>query len=289
MARSFSDQLDAHAKNASLADGTPCRVIPATAIRCLSEESGMAGRLVEITALNRSIIPERYIRNRKTLSEKDQRRLLESAVCIVGLGGLGGGVAETLARMGVGQLHLVDGDTFEAHNLNRQIFSTEDGIGTYKVDAAAFRLKQTNPSVEVFTHRLHLTADNADSLIDQCHLVVDCLDNLPSRFIVQAAARRIGIPMVSAAVAGICGHVTTIFPEDQGLESFYGPESQLSGDKGVETELGCLAPGVNLIASLECSEVCKVLLGKAEPLRRRLLLVDLTDYTFETLSLTPMG
>ena len=288
MDRSFSERLDAHAQNASLSDGTPCRILPVTAVRRLGEESGLTGRMVEIAALNRSIIPERYIRNRKTLSEKDQRRLLESSVCIVGLGGLGGGVTESLARMGVGQLHLVDGDTFEAHNLNRQLFSTEDTIGMYKADTAALRVNQINPSAEVFAHRVHLTSDNADSLISRCHLVVDCLDNLHSRFIVQASARRIGIPMVSAAVAGICGHVTTIFPEDQGLESIYGPESQLSTDKGVETQLGCLASGVNLMASLECSEVCKVIVGKENTLRGRLLLVDLTDYTFETLSLSPM-
>jgi len=289
MDRSFPDLLDKHAKNASLADGTPCRILPVTAAQHLCQSTGMTGRMVEIAALDHYIFPERYIRNRKTLSDEDQRRLLESAVCIVGLGGLGGGVTEALARMGVGQLYLVDGDTFDAHNLNRQLFSTENGIGMYKVDAAADRVNQINPSVEVFTHRVHLTSDNAGSLISQCHLVVDCLDNLPSRFILQASARRTGIPMVSAAVAGVCGHVTTIFPEDQGLESIYGPESQMAAAKGIETQLGCLAPSVNLMASLECLEACKVLMGMADTLRNRLLLVDLTDYTFETLMLTPAG
>jgi molybdopterin/thiamine biosynthesis adenylyltransferase len=89
--------------------------------------------------------------------------------------------------------------------------------------------------------------------------------------------------MVSAAVAGISGHVTTIFPDDRGLENIYGPEDRLTVVKGAETHLGCLAPGVNLIASLECVEVLKVLLGRDNTLKNRLLVVDLSDYTIETL------
>jgi molybdopterin/thiamine biosynthesis adenylyltransferase len=116
--------------------------------------------------------------------------------------------------------------------------------------------------------------------------VVDCLDNIPSRFALEAAAKRAGIPMVSAAIAGISGHVTTIFPEDKGLETIYGPEDQISMAKGAETRLGCLAPGVNLIASLECAEVLKVLLKKDTTLKNRLLVVDLADYTVESLQLS---
>ena len=91
--------------------------------------------------------------------------------------------------------------------------------------------------------------------------------------------------MVSAAVAGLSGHLTTIFPQDKGLETIYGPIDQLKADKGEEVHLGCLAPGVNLIASLECVEALKVLLDRKHALRNRMLVVDLTDYTFETLQL----
>jgi molybdopterin/thiamine biosynthesis adenylyltransferase len=111
----------------------------------LADEAGLAGRLVEIAALRQHIIPDRYLRNMKTLSEADQIRLLESTVCIVGMGGLGGLVTETLARMGVGRFRLVDGDVFEAHNLNRQLFSGVDLIGMSKVEAAVARRENDQP------------------------------------------------------------------------------------------------------------------------------------------------
>ena len=276
-------RLDALAVESSFADGTPCRTIhPAEIIR-LADETGVTGRVVEIAALKQRILPDRYLRNMHTISPAEQIRLLESAVCIVGLGGLGGLVTETLARMGVGQLHLVDGDLFEAHNLNRQLFSDIDRIGTPKVAAAVRRVKTINPGLEVMASATYLAPENAGTLLGACDLVVDCLDSIQSRFTLEAAAKSAGIPMVSAAVAGITGHVTTIFPQDTGLENIYGPEDGLSMTKGAETHLGCLAPGVNLIASLECAEVFKLLLERGKPLKNKLLVVDLADSTFETL------
>jgi molybdopterin/thiamine biosynthesis adenylyltransferase len=188
--------------------------------------------------------------------------------------------------MGVGRLHLIDGDVFEAHNLNRQLLSNTDCLGQRKAEAALKRIGAINPGLEVRADSVYLTSENADALVAANNLVVDCLDNIKSRFILEAAAKRAGIPMVSAAVAGMCGHVTTIFPGDKGLETIFGPENQLTAAKGAETQLGCLAPGVNLIASLECAEVFKVLLDRGKTLRNRLLVVDLTDGTFESLPLS---
>lgn len=285
MEKALIHKIKALARNASLADGTPCQTIGAKEVECLAEDAGTSGRMVEIAALREAIFPDRYLRNMKTLSATDQIRLLDSAVLIVGLGGLGGLAAETLARMGIGRFFLVDGDVFEAHNLNRQLFSSMDGIGSRKGAAALNRLKGINPGLEVTVTSDYLCPENADRLMDPCDLVVDCLDNIQSRFTLEAAAKQAGIPMISAAVAGMSGHVTTIYPEDSGLENIYGPPNQLEMTKGAETRLGCLAPGVNLIASLECAEVLNVLLKKDKNLRNRLLMVDLTDYTFESLQL----
>jgi molybdopterin/thiamine biosynthesis adenylyltransferase len=278
--------IDALARQTSLADGTPCRTIGPSEVMRLAEEAGVTGRIVEIEALRQNVLPVRYLRNRQTLCDADQIRLLESTACIVGLGGLGGLVTETLARMGVGRLFLIDGDKFEAHNLNRQLFSSMVAMGMPKAEAATARVRTINPGLEVVASATFLTPENGHTLVGASSIVVDCLDNISSRFALEAAARRAGIPMVSAAVAGISGHVTTVFPGDEGLEAVYGPVDQLEMVTGAETRLGCLAPGVNLMASLECAEVLKVLLGRDKTLKNSLLVVDLADYTFETLQLS---
>ena len=285
MPGTLADRLDAIAVKGALADGTPCRMVGVADVQRLSEALSVSGRTVEIAALRQDILPDRYLRNRNLLSIKDQLRLLESTVCIVGLGGLGGLVTETLARTGIGRLHLVDGDRFEAHNLNRQLLSGSGQLGQPKAEAAVNRVGLINPGIEVTATEAFLEPDNAKAIIDDSDLVVDCLDNIPSRFDLEAAARRIGIPMISAAVAGISGHLTTIFPNDKGLVNIYGPEDQLTSTGGVELKLGCLAPGVNLIASLACAETVKVLLKHDNILTGRLLVVDLSDYTFETLQI----
>ncbi len=286
MPTSLDARLDALAGPGRLPDDTPCRIISVKDMLRLSDESGQTGRSVEIAALQNGIIPERYLRNRQSLSAADQIQLLQSRVGIVGLGGLGGLVTEALARIGVGGLSLIDGDIFESHNLNRQLLSSTENLGVAKAEAAAERVAAINPSIEVSRHTGFLTATNAADMINGCDLVIDCLDNIRSRFTLQSAARRAHIPMISAAVAGLSGHVTAIFPNDRGLEAIYGPEDQLVADKGEETRLGNLAPGVNLIASLESAEALKILLGRPHALKNRLLMVDLTDYTFDTLQLT---
>ncbi|MGA6925050.1 MAG: HesA/MoeB/ThiF family protein [Desulfosarcina sp.] len=285
MTTTLSARLDTLAREVALNDGTPCRTIAAAEVMRLSEEVDLSGRLIEIAALRQDILPDRYLRNMRTLTMADQIRLLESAVCVVGLGGLGGLVTDTLARLGIGRLHLIDGDRFEAHNLNRQLMSSMATIGNPKTEAAAMNVRRINPGIIVNTSDTYLTTENAETLVASCNLAVDCLDNIRSRFALETATKRTGIPMVSAAVAGMSGHVTTIFPGGQGLADIYGPEEALKADHGVEAQLGCLAPGVNLIASLECAEALKILLGRDGSLVGKLLIVDLADYTFEALQL----
>jgi len=285
MSAPLDTRLDALAIRGSLADGTPCRTLGVADVQRLSAKLDLPGRTVEIAALKRKIIPDRYLRNQKSLSMNDQIRLLESSVCIVGLGGLGGLVTDTLARTGIGRFILVDGDRFEAHNLNRQLLSDCEHLGLPKVAAAVNRVKMINPGIEVTATETFLQPDNAATILDGSDLVVDCLDNIPSRFTLQKAAKHVEIPMISAAIAGLSGHLTTIFPRDKGLVNIYGPEDQVTATGGVELELGCLAPGVNLVASLACTETLKVLLKRDQSLSGRLLVVDLSDYTFETLKL----
>ena len=250
----------------------------------LSHQFKVSGKEIEIAALEADIIPERYARNMKAYTLEDQAALLRSTVSVVGLGGLGGGVTEILARSGVGTLYLIDGDTFEDNNLNRQFLSRQPLLSTSKAEAAIQRVKEINSSIEVHHFHEFLSEDSGSKLLDGSDVVVDCLDSLYTRQILEKLAKDLNIPMVSAAVAGSTGHVTTIFPEDPGLKLIYGDQVDPSL-KGAEASLGCLPQAVTLLSSLECSEVLKIILKKGTISRNKLIVVELLDNTFDVLQL----
>ncbi len=271
-------------KQKKLPDDTLYNSICVDDIGNIASRQGVEKRFVEIAALEAGIVPERYVRNMKTFSPQDQATLLNCTVCVVGLGGLGGVVLEILARIGIGTLKLIDGDKFEDSNLNRQFLSSHETMGESKTEAAFKRVKNINSSVSVCRHCEYLNGNNAGKLLDGSDVIVDCLDNLPTRFILEKASKNAGIPFVSAAVAGLSGHVTTIFPQDKGLELIYGPCDQVK-PKGAETILGCQPQAVTLLASLETSEVVKILLTNGPLLRNRLLVIDLKDNILQVLDL----
>ncbi len=265
-------------------DGKVYRAVSTNQIAALGTRFNTSLKSVEVAALDQNIVPERYARNQRSLDCAQQARLLRSRVAVVGQGGLGGIVTETLARLGVGGLILVDGDRFEESNLNRQLLATADTLGVAKTDAARRRVQEINPAVTVHCHQEFLHGDNGPRILKNAQVVVDCLDNLPARFEVAAAARSLNIPLVSAAVAGMGGHVTVFYPEDPGLEQIYGDPAQLPA-KGAETALGTLPFAVSALACLECAEVTKILLDLPHVLRGRLLVMDLADTTLEILDL----
>ena len=280
----ITDRIKGLSNRKELPDKTPYIGISVNNIINISETFGISSREVEIASLEEEIIPERYIRNMKSFSAADQVILLKSTATIAGLGGLGGVVTEILARMGIGRLNLIDGDIFEESNLNRQYLCRESLLSTPKADAAAKRVKEINASVTVSHHSKYLNKDNAPDLIEDSDVIIDCLDSLSGRFILEKASKKAGCRLVSAAVAGNYGHITTIFPEDTGLKLIYG-DAENRPDKGAETSLGTLSHCVSLVASLEASEAIKIILKKGSLLRNRLLLVDLTDNSFETMQL----
>ena len=265
-------------------DGSLYTSISIEHIITLSDFFQLSRRQVEITALNENIIPEHYARNMKTFSPKDQSILLGSRASIVGLGGLGGAVTEILARIGIGTLTLIEADTFEESNLNRQFLSTHRLLDTSKTKAAIKRVREINPTITVEVHDELLDNKNATSLIENSDVIIDCLDNIQTRFSLESASKTVRSPLVSAAVAGVYGHVITIFPEDKGLMLIYG-DSDILPQKGVETSLGCLPHAVTLLAALETSEVVKIILKKGSVLRNKLGVVDLMDNIFEVLDL----
>ena len=281
---SLLDRIREMSEKSEYPDGTEYIGLSVVQVARLENELGIPSRSIEIAALENGIVPKRYARNFKAFSLEDQARLLRSRVAVVGLGGLGGGVVEILARTGVGSLILIDGDIFDETNLNRQLLCSQDLLGVSKAEAGARRVAGINGSVEVVVHRRFLTRRNAADFLSGADAVVDCLDSVGARFAVEQAARKLKIPMISAAVAGATGQLTAIFPEDKGLSLIYGPPETASPE-GAEQSLGCLSHGVALLSSLECSETVKVLLGKGNVLRNRLLLIDLDTNTFETMLL----
>ncbi|MDY6987541.1 MAG: HesA/MoeB/ThiF family protein [Thermodesulfobacteriota bacterium] len=265
-------------------DGTPYRSIGMKDLKKLCQRQGLSGRDGEIAALEAGVVPERYARNIKVYSLEDQAALLRSCVCVVGMGGLGGTVVEILARLGVGTLLLVDGDTFDESNLNRQFLSQEKGLGKPKVQEAARRVGAINSSVVVHVQQAYLNEDNALSILGDSDVTIDCLGGLKDRFVLEGATKKAGCPLVSAAVAGLYGHVTTIFPADPGLQLIYGDAQSLPA-VGAESSLGCLPQITTLLAALESSEATKILLKKSPLLRHRLMVIDLDDMGAEVMDL----
>lgn len=246
----------------------------------LADETGCSLKELQIIALENGLVPEAYIRNQKSLSSRDQVRLLQTHVAIIGLGGLGGSVTEILARIGIGVLTLVDGDSFEDSNLNRQILSSVDNLGRPKAAVAAERVRLINPAVEPRPVRQFLSAENGHAVLEDADIGVDCLDSISSRFILQQACKIRKIPMVSAAIGGTSGQATVVYPEDEGLSRIYGDPGS-AAPKGVEMMLGTLPFAAITMAAIECAEVVTIALGKEPPLRNRLFITDLVDHSAE--------
>lgn len=253
-------------------------------IKKIARKFQTKSREVEISALQNNIIPERYQRNLGAISPLEQVKLLQSKVAIIGAGGLGGTILELLTRMGIGKLIIADKDIIVDSNLNRQVLSNETNLGQIKTEAAVKRVKEINSSVEIIGHSVFINSDNVKKIIEGAEVVIDALDNLPSRFVLQKACRDLKIPLIHGAIAGFNGQLTTIFPEDKGLELIYGSNKDLP-EHGSEVELGAPTVTPALIASLEAQEVIKILLKRGKLFRNKLLYLDIEDGTIEILDL----
>lgn len=216
-------------------------------------------------------IKDRYKKNISSLSIEENERLKDFSVCIIGCGGLGGYIIEMLARLGIGHLTLVDYDVFEESNLNRQILCKEDSIGISKVEIGKNRIKEINSDVEVTFVKQELKEDNCKEIIKNHDVVIDALDSISTRFILQNSCENLGIPMIHGAIGGWFGQVCTIFPGDNTLSLIY----KNGIDKGIEKSLGNPAFTPANIASIQVGEVIKILLSKGSILRNKLLIVDL--------------
>lgn len=220
----------------------------------------------------------RYSRNVPALSEQECALLRTKKVCVVGCGGLGGNLIEHLARIGIGAIRAVDGDVFEASNLNRQLLSTPALLGTSKAEAAAERIRQINPDVAVEAVHSFLNETNAEALIQGCDAVLDALDNIDSRRILEADCEKQGIPYIFGAISGWTAQAAVSLPGDRLTEKIY-PTGAVIRDKSV------LSFTPALCAALQVS-LCTSLLTGRETAHGTLYCFDLSD---PELAVIPMG
>ena len=193
----------------------------------------------------------RYIRNIPALTEEECTILRSRRVLVVGCGGLGGHIIDMLARIGIGSLRVVDGDVFDPSNLNRQMLSRISLLGVGKANAAAEHIAQVNPDVTVEAAGTFLTAENADALVTGCDVVMDALDNIPSRRILAAACERSRIPYVYGAIQGWVAQAAVSMPGDRLIETLF-PKDVDIRDKSVLsfTPALCAAVQVSLCVKL---------------------------------------
>jgi len=200
---------------------------------------------------------------------------------VVGCGGLGGYILEMLARIGIGRITAVDGGSFEISNLNRQILADSTTLGLSKTEAAKERLSKVNSDITVRTIPEMLNDTNAQDILKNHQIIVDALDNVAGRLLLEHWAERLEVPLVHGAIAGWYGQVSTVFPGDKTLSRIYPTEAA----RGKEEELGNPSFTPALIASIQVSEVIKLLIKRGEPLRQRLLFIDTLSQDYDIVQL----
>jgi sulfur-carrier protein adenylyltransferase/sulfurtransferase len=203
-----------------------------------------------------------------------QQKLLDAKVLLLGAGGLGSPTALYLAAAGVGTLGIVDDDTVDLSNLQRQVIHNSDRIGVPKVDSAEETIKALNPDVNVQKYRVRLGPENIMDILPDYDIVVDGLDNFPTRYLLNDASVRLQIPVVSAAILGFEGQLSVFKPYDGPCYRCLFPSpppAELAPSCGANGVLGVL-PGT--MGLLQATEVIKLILGEGDPAIGRLLMYD---------------
>jgi molybdopterin/thiamine biosynthesis adenylyltransferase/rhodanese-related sulfurtransferase len=212
-----------------------------------------------------------------------QTKLLNAKVLLLGAGGLGSPTALYLAAAGVGTLGVVDDDEVDLSNLQRQVIHTTDRIGTPKVDSAEIAINGINPDVKVVKYKTRIDASNIMEIIEGYDVIVDGVDNFPTRYLLNDATVRLGIPVVSASILGFDGQLSVFKPHDGPCyRCLYPvpPPAELAPSCGANGVLGVL-PGT--MGLLQATEVVKLVVGAGEPLVGRLLLYEALGATFTEL------
>ncbi len=219
---------------------------------------------------------ERYSRHLliPEIGVEGQQKLLDAKVLLLGAGGLGSPTALYLAAAGVGTLGIVDDDVVDLSNLQRQVIHSTQRIGIPKVDSAEESIHALNPDVNVVKYQTRIDASNIMEIIDGYDVIVDGVDNFPTRYLLNDASVRLQIPVVSASILGFDGQLSVFKPYDGPCYRCLfrePPPAELAPSCGANGVLGVL-PGT--MGLLQATEVVKLILGVGEPAIGRLLLYD---------------
>ena len=219
---------------------------------------------------------ERYSRHLliPEIGLEGQMKLLDARVLLLGAGGLGSPAALYLAAAGVGTLGIVDNDVVDLSNLQRQVAHSNDRIGVPKVDSAEIAINEINPDVKVEKHAVRLDASNIMEIIEGWDIIVDGVDNFPTRYLLNDATVRLQIPVVSAAILGFEGQLSVFSPYEGPCYRCLFPQpppAELAPSCGANGVLGVL-PGT--MGLLQATEVVKLVIGAGDPLIGRLLMYD---------------
>ncbi|MCL2691462.1 MAG: HesA/MoeB/ThiF family protein [Candidatus Bathyarchaeota archaeon] len=227
----------------------------------------------------------------KELGIEGQQKLAKSCVAVVGVGGLGTVSSLYLALSGVGHIRLIDKDVVELHNLHRQILYSPEDIHCSKVDVAAKRLRKANPLIKVEAISEEVHSDNIEQLLLGVDCVVDGLDNMPTRYIVNRTCVKNSIPYVFGAASGMEGNLSVFTPPTTGCLECAMPNHQSTADDNKQiqthnTTRGVIGATPGIIGSLQAIETIKLLTNTATTLKNKLLICDFNDLDFTTINLT---
>jgi molybdopterin/thiamine biosynthesis adenylyltransferase len=220
----------------------------------------------------------------KELSWKGQRKLAKSKVAVVGMGGLGTVSSLYLALSGVGYLRLIDHDTVETQNLHRQILYTADNLHYPKAEIAAERLEKLNPLLKAEPVSENLHAGNAERLLTGVNCVVDGLDNMLTRYLVNRVCVKLGVPYVFGAAIGIEGNLSVFAPPETPCLECILP-NLLDSDLLKCSTRGVLGATAGIIGAMQAMETIKILTGMGSPLKGKLMVCDFNDMCFTTIDI----
>jgi len=220
----------------------------------------------------------------KELGQKGQRKLAGSKVAVIGVGGLGTVSSLYLALAGVGHLRLVDQDIVETRNLHRQILYTTDDLDYPKVEVAAVRLEKLNPLVKAEPIPENVHAGNVDRLVAGVDIVVDGLDNMATRYLINRACVKQKIPYVFGAAVGMEGNLSVFAPPETPCLECVLPNLSDNDLLTCDTR-GVLGVTTGMIGAMQAFEAIKMLVGIGAPLKSKLMICDFTDMSFTTIDI----